>query len=82
MLVAGSENAVERNIGDPAKNLEECKAKDNAEAPPKEETKTPKREERPVLGQQQQGKPSRTDCCNCPEVSIARVLGAKVRASL
>lgn len=36
---------------------------------PQQENKTPVKEEKPVLGQHQPGKPSRTDNCHCPEVS-------------
>ena len=42
---------------------------DAAQATPRQEGKTPIKEEKPVLGQHQAGKPSRTDNCNCPEVS-------------
>lgn len=71
-LVAGNENALRdernENLGGPAA-LEEKKSP--LEATPVRETRTPARQEQPVLGQQQQGKPSRTDNCHCPDVSEA-----------
>ena len=74
-LIPGSENAVEVEKIENPKGLEEVKqnkvAPDCGDAADQRQQKTPKKEERPVLGQQQQGKPSRTDNCHCPEVSAS-----------
>lgn len=54
-LVPGSENAVAQENYENPKDYEEAKLakpqQDAAEATPKRETKTPKKEEKPVLGQ-------------------------------
>ena len=66
-MVAGNENAAATNNG--KETNENPNMQKDAEA--RKETKTPKKQEqKPVLGQQQQGKPSRTDNCHCPEVSV------------
>lgn len=79
-LVPGSENAVDQENNENPKPLEE-RPQMTAQMTPKQETVTPKKDQKPVLGQQQTGKPSRTDNCNCPEVSVPQVFEAQERPS-
>ena len=79
LVPAGSENAVchPQTNEIPKSSQEEAKqaaAAENELATPKQEVVAAQKEEKPVLGQNQQGKPSRTDNCHCPDVSQKRAL--------
>ena len=75
----GCENAADQENCENPKGYEDNKqtatpAAEAAMEQPKRSSKTPTQQEerqQPVLGQQQQGKPSRTDNCHCPEVSVS-----------
>ena len=69
-MQAAGENATPLVVAEKNTNKYSSPAKKSSASPMKQQMHTPQRQAQPQAIQQQQHKVSRTDNCNCPEVSI------------